>query len=58
VEQPHVVYRFADPDLEAASAGHKIMLRMGSENASRIKAKLREIRRALTDAGAQQTLTK
>lgn len=46
--QPHVAYQFADPELEARSAGHKIMIRIGAENASRIKAKLREIRRELT----------
>jgi hypothetical protein len=46
--QPHVLYQYADPELEAASAGHKIMIRMGSENAARIKARLRELRRELT----------
>ncbi len=45
--QPHIFYQFASPELEAKSAGHKIMLRMGSMNAARIKAKLREIRAAL-----------
>lgn len=46
--RPKVVYQFADPDLEARSAGQKIMMRMGSENAAKVKAKLREIRRELT----------
>ena len=46
--RPSVMYRFADPELEALSAGQKIMVRMGSENAARIKAKLKEIRRWLT----------
>jgi hypothetical protein len=45
--QPKVLYQFADPDLEARSAGQKIMMRMGSENAAKVKAKLREIRRQL-----------
>ena len=45
--QPHILYKFADPQLEKASAGHKIMLRMGSQNASVVKAKLREIRAVL-----------
>jgi hypothetical protein len=45
--RPKVLYQFADPDLEARSAGQKIVLRMGPENASRVKAKLREIRREL-----------
>ena len=42
-----VFYTFADPELEARSAGHKAMMRMGPENADRIKAKLREIRAEL-----------
>lgn len=46
--QPHVLYEFADPDLELRSAGHKIMLRMGMDNAAKIKAKLREIRSEVT----------
>jgi hypothetical protein len=54
LEQPHVVYRFADPDLEAESAGHKIMIRMGSENAARVKTKLREIRQELTGQALKQ----
>lgn len=52
--QPHVLYRFADPALESASAGHKIMIRMGSENAAEVKVKLREIRRQLTGEALQQ----
>jgi hypothetical protein len=47
LEQPKVLYQFADPDLERRSAGQKIMLRMGADNATRVKAKLREIRREL-----------
>lgn len=50
--QPHVVYKFADPQLESASAGHKIMMRMGSQNALAIKAKLREIRAELVRGAA------
>jgi len=46
--QPKVFYVYADPKLEALSAGQKILLRMGSANAEQIKAKLREIRQALT----------
>ena len=45
--KPEAVYMFVDEDLEALSAGQKIMLRMGSENASRVKSKLSEIRQAL-----------
>ena len=46
--QPKVLYEYADPDLEALSAGQKIMIRMGLDNERKIKAKLREVRSALT----------
>jgi hypothetical protein len=46
--RPKVLYQFADPELEGLSAGQKIMVRMGPENEARVKAKLRESRRALT----------
>ena len=45
--QAKVLYEFADPQLEQRSAGQKILMRMGPENAARVKAKLREMRRAL-----------
>jgi DUF3014 family protein len=46
--QPKVLYQFADPELESRSAGQKILMRMGPVNESRVKAKLRDIRKALT----------
>lgn len=46
--RPNVLYQFADPNLENLSAGQKIMIRLGSENAARIKARLRDVRRELT----------
>lgn len=46
-----VLYEFADPDLEARSAGQKIMIRMGTDNELAVKAKLRELRRELLAAG-------
>jgi hypothetical protein len=45
--QPKVLYEFADPALESRSAGQKIMIRMGRDNAVSIKAKLREIRQSV-----------
>ncbi|HYC37683.1 MAG TPA: DUF3014 domain-containing protein [Usitatibacter sp.] len=45
--QPKVLYEYADPGLESRSAGQKVLIRMGPENAGRVKAKLREIRAAL-----------
>ncbi|MGE5160366.1 MAG: DUF3014 domain-containing protein [Betaproteobacteria bacterium] len=46
--QPKVLYEFADPELEALSAGHKAMLRLGPDNARRVKAKLRALRAEIT----------
>lgn len=43
--QPSVFYQFADPALEERSAGQKLLIRMGPENAATIKIKLRELRR-------------
>ena len=45
--QPKVLYEFADARLEQRSAGQKIMLRMGSDNAARVKAKLAQFRREI-----------
>jgi Protein of unknown function (DUF3014) len=50
--RPSVYYEFADPSLEERSAGQKLLIRMGPENAAAIKAKLRELRTAVTDARA------
>jgi len=46
--RPKVFYLYADAELEARSAGQKILMRIGSDNAARIKAKLRELRAELT----------
>jgi hypothetical protein len=46
--QPKVLYEFADPQLETLSAGQKAMLRMGPDNARRVKAKLRALRAEIT----------
>jgi hypothetical protein len=48
--RPNVMYLFADPALEARPAGQKLLMRMGPENAATIKAKLLELRAALTAA--------
>jgi len=47
---PHVLYEYADPDLRTRSAGQKLLIRMGSENAAKVKAKLREIREQVAKA--------
>ena len=46
-ERPWVRYEFADPTLESASAGQKIMLRVGAVNQRRLKAQLRALRAEL-----------
>ena len=46
--QPKVLYEFEDPRLEALSAGQKAMLRLGPDNAQRVKAKLRALRAEIT----------
>jgi hypothetical protein len=48
--QPKVLYQFADADLEARSAGQKMLMRMGPGNAARVKNKLRAIRFELTQS--------
>lgn len=45
--QPSVLYQFADPKLESRSAGQKLLIRMGTDNAKAIKSKLRELRSVL-----------
>ncbi len=47
VLQPKVRYVFESPALESLSAGQKLLVRMGVDNARRIKAKLRDLRRRL-----------
>ena len=42
--QPHVLYQFADPELEALSGGQKLLIRMGPEHAARTRAFLAELR--------------
>jgi hypothetical protein len=42
--RPNVMYIYADPALERRSAGQKLLMRMGPENAKAIKAKLTEVR--------------
>jgi hypothetical protein len=42
--QPKVFWEYADPALESRSAGQKLLIRMGPQNARIIKAKLRDFR--------------
>jgi hypothetical protein len=43
LSKPEAVYLLEDPDLEAMTAGQKILLRMGSANAAIVKQKLQEL---------------
>jgi len=42
--RPHVLYEYADADLEALSSGQKLLLRMGGDQAARLKTVLTEFR--------------
>ena len=45
LDQPKILFQYADPNLENRSAGQKIMMRIGRNNAAVLKQKLTEIRR-------------
>jgi hypothetical protein len=47
LRQPKVLYTYADPALEAAPAGQKILMRMGLENERAVKDWLRQFRQDL-----------
>jgi hypothetical protein len=52
--RPNVMFTFADPALESRSAGQKLLIRMGPDNAAAIKVKLKELRAAITAAQPKQ----
>ena len=45
--QPRVLYEYADPSLRALSAGQKVMVRVGPDNAERLRKLLRQYRAQL-----------
>jgi hypothetical protein len=45
--RPKVYYKFADPELEKLPGIHRLMIRMGPDNAARVKEKLEELKVAL-----------
>ncbi len=47
--RPHVLYQYADRDIEALSSGQKLMLRIGDENAARVRKSLAAFRQALLE---------
>ncbi|WP_193162059.1 DUF3014 domain-containing protein [Microbulbifer hainanensis] len=52
--RPSVYYKFADPKLEKLPGIHKLMIRMGPDNAARVKEKLKELKAALEKIPLQQ----
>lgn len=48
--RPHVLYEYADAELEALSSGQKLLLRMGSEHAETIKRVLHGLRVLIAQA--------
>ena len=52
--QPKVLFQYADSELEARSAGQKIMIRIGVGNEGLVKAKLREVRREILSRAPKQ----
>lgn len=48
LEQPKVLYKFADPSIEGLSIGQRMMVRMGPDNARRVKQVLRGFRQEIT----------
>ena len=53
VVRPHVLYEFADMDVESLSSGRKLLIRMGNEHTGRIKTTLRELRLLIAEPNSQ-----
>lgn len=54
--RPHVLYEFADMDLERLSSGQKLLIRMGNRHATAIKATLRELRLLIAEQNSAARL--
>lgn len=52
--QPGVFYQYADPSIEERSAGQKLMIRLGSNNAAVVKEKLRALRKEVVKQQAEK----
>jgi hypothetical protein len=48
VVAPGAMFHYVDADLEALSAGQKVLVRLGPANENAVKAKLRSLRQAIT----------
>ena len=53
--RPHVLYQYADRELESLSSGQKALLRMSDAQRDAVRDKLREVRNALADAESRPT---
>ena len=58
VSQGDPLYVYADSTLETHTAGQKILLRMGAEDAAKLKAKLGDVRRRLVSAELPRTASR
>ena len=45
----HVLFEYRDPSLESLTAGQKLLIRMGNDNAGRVKAVLRDLRQRISE---------
>ncbi|AWF82868.1 DUF3014 domain-containing protein [Microbulbifer sp. A4B17] len=52
--RPSVYYKFADPKLEKLPGIQKLMIRMGPDNAARVKEKLKEVKAKLEEMPVQE----
>lgn len=52
LERPHVLYEYADPELEELSSGQKLLIRIGPGHRQTVKDKLREMRRLIVGAAS------
>ena len=52
--RPHVLYRFADPELEALSSGQKLLIRIGPGHRATVKESLGNLRGVLVSAGMER----
>jgi len=50
--RPHVLFEYADPDLESLSSGQKLLLRIGNDHAVRVKQFLEEVRTLIAEPAA------
>ncbi len=53
--RPHVLFQYADPELEALSAGQKFLIRIGPEHATRLKGVLKHIRGKIATAKDEES---